>query len=164
MLWQKLLIERPLQVLRLLWANRGAAHSTLTEKITWRKVVFVAALLVAAIAIAQMFSLDLAFLMAGDIAFYCEIAAAMMFVAVRGHIRQSVHTAKLALTHGMRRARTWRRRYPSARRRRDITGPTAGDKGADDDGGWSSKSPDFALQSWVKLRLREAGTGATVWA
>jgi hypothetical protein len=134
--------------------------SALPEKITWRKVVFVAALLVAAIAIAQAFSLDLAFLMAGDIAFYCEIAAAVMFVAARGYVRQSVHTAKLALSHAMRRARIWCRRYTSARRRRDIKGPTAGDEGTDDDGGWFLKSPGFALRPRAKLyQCSDSGVG-----
>lgn len=144
-LWQKLLIEWPVQVLRFLWANRGASLSTLTERITWRKVVFVAALLIAAITFAQVFTLDLALLFAGDMAIYCELAAAVTFIVARGHIRQSVHAAKLALTHTMRRARIWCRRSTSARRRRDIKGPTAGDKAADDDGGWLLNWPGFTF-------------------
>ena len=107
---------------------------------------FAAVLLVAAYAFAQVFSLDLAFLMAGDVAFYCEIAGAVMFVVVRGHIQQSVHTTKLALTHTMRRALFWCRRLTSSRRRRNIKGPTANDKGADDDGGWLPQLQGFALQ------------------
>lgn len=146
MLWQKLLVEWSVQIWRLLWANtnRSTPLSALLEKITWQRVVFVAALLVAAIAFAQIVSLDVAFFMAGDVALYCEIAAAVMFVVVRGHIRQSVHTAKLGLTHAMRSARIWCRRGTRARRRRAIKGPTA--NGADDDGGWLPQSPAFALQ------------------
>ena len=128
-LWQMLLVEWPLQVWRSLRADGSASLSALLGKISWRKVVFVAALLVATIAITQMFSLDLAFLMAGDIAFYCEIAAAVMFVAARSQLRQSVHTDKLALTHAMRRLRVRRRRYTGARRRRNIKGPVASDAG-----------------------------------
>jgi hypothetical protein len=146
MMWQKFLVEWPLQVWRLLWANRGTPLSALHGKITWQKVVFVAALLVAAVALAQMFSLDLAFLMAGDIAFYCEIAGAVMFVVVRGHIRQSVRTTKLALTDAMRRARIWCRRSAGARHRRSLKGPTTRDKGTDDDGGWLPQLRGFALQ------------------
>jgi hypothetical protein len=144
-LWQKLLIEWPVQGLRFLRANRGASLSALTEKINWRKVVFVAALLIAAITFAQVFTLDLALLFAGDMAVYCELAAAVTFIVARGHIRQSVHAAKLALSHTMRRARIWCRRSTSARRRRDIKGPTAGDKGTDDDGGWLPNLPGFGL-------------------
>jgi hypothetical protein len=146
MLWQKLLIEWPLQFLRQLWANRDMPLPALLRNITWRRVVFVAVLLVAAYAFAQAFSLDLAFLMAGDVAFYCEIAGAVMFVVVRGHIRQSAYTAKLALTHAMRRARIWCRRSMSARHRRTLKGPNASNKGADDDGGWLPELQGFALQ------------------
>jgi len=146
MLWQKLVVEWPLQVLRQLWANRDTPHPVLLRKITWQKVVLGAVLLVAAYAFAQAFSLDLAFVMAGDVAFYCEIAAAVMFVVVRGHIRQSIHTAKLGLTDAMRRARIWYRRSTRARRRRNIKGQTGSDKGADDDGGWLPGFPGFALQ------------------
>ncbi len=130
MLWQKLLVEWGAQIWRLLWT--GAPLSALLEKITWQRVVFVAALLVAAIAFAQIVSLDVAFFMAGDVALYCEIAAAVMFVVVRGHIRQSVHTAKLGLTHATRRALIWCRRGTRARRRRAIKSPTS--NGTDDDG------------------------------
>jgi hypothetical protein len=146
MLWQKFLIEWPVQIWRLLWTNRGAPLSALLEKITWRRVVFVAALLVAAAAFAQIVSLDMAFFVAGDIAFYCEIAATIMFVVVRGHIRQSVHTAKLTLTHATRRVRIWCRRSMRARRQRHIKGPTASDKGSDDDDGWLPELRGFALQ------------------
>jgi hypothetical protein len=144
-LWQKLLIEWPVQGLWFLWANRGASLSALTEKITWRKVVFVAVLLIAAITFAQVFTLDLALLFAGDMAVYCELAAAVSLIVARGHIRQSVQAAKMALTNTMCRARIWCRRSTSARRRRDINGSTAGDKGADDDGGWLPNFPGFAL-------------------
>jgi uncharacterized membrane protein len=147
MLWQKFLVEWPLQFLRLLWANRHTPLPALLRKITWQKVVFFAVLLVAAYTFAQVFSLDLAFFMAGDVAIYCEIASAVMFVVVRGHIRQSVHTAKLSLTYAMRRARIWCRRGMSARRRRIIKGPTTSGKGADDDGGWLPELRGLALQS-----------------
>jgi hypothetical protein len=146
MLWQKLAVEWPLQFLRQLWANRDTPLPVLLRKINWQKVVLGVVLLVAACAFAQAFSLDLAFLMAGDVALYCEIAAAVMFVVVRGHIRHSVHTAKLGLTDAMRRARIWRRRSTGARRRRTIKDQTGSDKGADDDGGWRPKFPGFAFQ------------------
>lgn len=145
LLWQKFLIEWPVQFGRQLWANRRAPLPVLFEKITWRKVVFVVALLLAVAAFAQIVSLDLAFFAAGDVALYCEIAGAVMFVVVRGHVRQSVHTAKLALTRAMHRGRAWCRRCTSARRRRTIKVPAARDKGADDDGGWLPKLPQFAF-------------------
>jgi hypothetical protein len=143
MFLHNLLIESLAQAWRLL----AAPPSTLLEKITWRKVVFFAALLVAAAALAQIASLDMAFFVAGDIAFYCEIASALMFVVVRGHIRQSVHTAKLALTHTIRRARIWWRHSMRARHRRNTKHPTARDTGTDDDGGWLPELGEVALQS-----------------
>jgi hypothetical protein len=121
--------------------------SALLGKITWQKIMFVAALLAAAIIFSQVFTLDMALLMAADVAFYCEIAAAVMFVVVRGHIRHSVRTAKLALAQATRRAQIWCRQLTSARRRRNIKGPTANDKGADDDGGWFAKLAGLALQT-----------------
>lgn len=142
MLWQKLVIEWPLQVWRALWAGEAAS---LSAKISWRKVVFVAALLVATIAFAQFLSLDLAFFMAGDVAFYCEITAAVMLIVVRGHIRHSVQSAKLALMRALRRTRIWYRRSASARSRH-IKRPTMRDKGTDDDGGWLPGFPELALQ------------------
>ena len=133
------------QCLRALWSGIGKPSAVL-EKITWRKAVFVAALLIAAIAFAQIVSVDFAFFLAGDIAFYCEIAAAVMFVVVQGHIRQSVQTARRRLNHAARRARAWRRRGLSARRRRDAKPHAARDKGADEDGGWL---PQFGLACGV---------------
>ena len=136
-----LLIEFLAQLWRTLWSP-----FTLLEKIRWRKVVFIAALLVATIAFAQIVSLDMAFFVAGDIAFYCELTAAIMFVVVKGHIRQSVLTTKLTLIRAMRRTRIWYRRSMRARRRHSIKGPTARGKRADDDGGWLPELQGFALQ------------------
>jgi hypothetical protein len=154
MLWQMLPVEWPLQVWRSLGANGGATLSAMRGKITWRKVVFVAALLVAAIAFAQVFSLDVAFFMAGDVAFYCEIAAAVMLVVVKGHIRHSVQTAKLALAHAMPRARIGYWRSTGARHRRNIKGPTASDKGADDEGGWLPEPRRFPAWPCTKPQLQ----------
>jgi hypothetical protein len=144
--WQKLFVEWPLQFLRELWANRTAPLPFVMRKIAWRKVVFFAVLLVAAYGFAQVVSLDMAFLMAGDVAFYCEIASAVMFIVVRGRIRQSVYAARLALTHAMRRTRIRYRRSLGARRRRIIKGSTVRDKAADKDGGWYPELPGLALQ------------------
>jgi hypothetical protein len=144
--WLYLLVEWILKVLRRLWADRGEPLSVLLRKITWQKVFFAAVLLIAAYAFAQVFSLDLAFLMAGDVAFYCEIAAAIMFMTVRGHVRQSVHTARLELAQVMRRARIWYRQLARARGRRNTKVPAVRDKGADDDGGWLPQLQGFALQ------------------
>jgi hypothetical protein len=148
MLWQKLVVEWPLQFLRALWANRAMPLPALLRKITWRKLVFVAVLLAATYTFAQVLSLDLALFMAGDVAFYCEIAAAVMFIVVKGHIRQSARTAKLSLTHAIGRTRIWCRRSMRARRRRTIKGRTTGNK-ADDDGGWFPQLPGLALQPQV---------------
>lgn len=66
----------------------------------WQKLLFVMVLLVATWACLQVFTLDMALLMAGDVAAYCEIAAAVMFMA-----------ARLELAGAMHRARVWCRRF-----------------------------------------------------
>jgi hypothetical protein len=72
----------------------GLRLSILRNQITLRRMVFAAVFLVAVIAFAQLLTLDAALLMAGDIAFYCEIASAVMLIAARGHLRHLVHRTK----------------------------------------------------------------------
>ena len=136
--WQKLTIDWPCRLGDWLWANIWVPLSTLPRQITFRRIVFLAALLVAAVALAQFLTLDAAFFMAGDIAFYCEIVSAVMLIVVRGHTRHAFQLSKMALGRVTRRAMSWCRRSIGARRRRGAARPALGDTGSDDDGlaGW----------------------------
>jgi hypothetical protein len=137
-LWQKLTVDWPCTLGDWLWANIAVPLSTLPRQFTLRRVVYLAALLVAAAALAQIFTADIAITMAGDIAFYCEIASVVMFIVVRGHIRQVVHVVRLALNRAVRRGTLWCRQRVGTRRHRSGRKPTAGDARSDDDGaaGW----------------------------
>ncbi|HEX4028634.1 MAG TPA: hypothetical protein VHX18_13520 [Rhizomicrobium sp.] len=132
--WQRLTVEWPCRLGDWLWANIAVPLSTLPRQMTLRRAIFLAALLVAAIALAQLFTVDVAFYMAGDIAFYCEIASAVMFIVVRGHIRGFAHVAIAMLKQATRRAAVWYRKSVGARRQRGAKKPALGDTGSDDDG------------------------------
>ena len=134
-MWQKLTIDWPCALGDWLWANVWMPLTTLPRQLTWRRVVFLAAFLVAAWAMLQLFSIDMAFLMAGDIAFYCELLSAVALIVVRGRIRHVADMARLVLIHAARRATGWLR---GARRPRSARKPVARDAGSDDDGaaGW----------------------------
>ena len=89
-----------------------------------------AAFAVAVIALGQFLTIDLALFMAGDIAFYFEIASVVMLIVVRGHIRHHVQMTKLALRQMMRRGAIYYRRGIGTRRRRGMRKPFSG--GSDD--------------------------------
>jgi hypothetical protein len=133
-LWQKLMVDWPCRLGDWLWANIAMPFFTLPRQMTLRRIVFVAAFAVAAIGLAQLLTLDGALFMAGDIAFYFEIASAVMLIVIRGHIRLAVQVAKIALARGVRRAVAWNRGRIGARRRRDAARPAMRDAGSDDDG------------------------------
>lgn len=133
-LWQKLTIDWPCLPGDWLLANIWVPLATLPHRLTMRRIVFVVVLLVAAVALAQLVTADAAWFLAGDLAFYCEIASAVAFIVVRGHVRQSVHAAKAALKDATRRVAAWCRRSIGAGRQRGAKKPVLGDAGSDDDG------------------------------
>ena len=63
------------------------------EGITFRKIVLLIGIILLAAMMAQMFSLDLAFLFAGDLMAYFELFAIVTMIAVRGHVRLSLRIA-----------------------------------------------------------------------
>ncbi len=133
-LWQKLSIDWPCALGDWLWANIAVPLSSLPRQLTFRRIVFLAALLLATWALLQLFTIDMAFMMAGDVAFYCEIASAVMLIAVRGHISHAARMARTVLQSAARRAVAWQRQKFGARRRRSIRLPAHRDVDADDDG------------------------------
>ncbi|HVW74593.1 MAG TPA: hypothetical protein VHC39_13215 [Rhizomicrobium sp.] len=131
-LWRQLTIDWPCRLGDWLWANIAVPLSTLPRQLTFRRIVYLAALLVAVAALAQVFTIDMAFFMAGDVAFYCEITSAVMLIVARGHISHAFHMAKAALRSAARRAATWYRHGPGARRQRGSARPVRRDADGDD--------------------------------
>lgn len=142
-LWQKLTVDWPCRLGDFLWANIAVPLSTLPRQLTFRRIVFLAALLVATAALAQVFTIDMAFFMAGDVAFYCEIVSAVMLIVVRGHIGHAAGMTKTMLLTAARRAASWRRQRFGARRPRSIRAPVRRDVDADDEGA-AAWRPAFA--------------------
>jgi hypothetical protein len=150
-LWQKLTIDWPCAVGDWLWANIAVPTLGAREQLTFRRVIYVAALIMAVMAFAQISSLDLAFWAAGDVAFYCEIASAVMFVVVKGHARQLLQATLRKLRTGAMRASLVMRRHAGAmrqrrnanalRRKRGVTNP---EKSDDKPAAWSGALYSFA--------------------
>jgi hypothetical protein len=70
-----------------LWLNLVARLRPIVEKVRFRRIVFLAAVIVVAIAFSQVITIDLAVIWVMDTAFYLEIASAVVIVAVTGHIQ-----------------------------------------------------------------------------
>ena len=64
------------------------------EGLTFRKIMLVVGIFLLAGGLAQMFSLDLAFLMAGDLMAYFELFALVSMIAARSHIQLLVRVSK----------------------------------------------------------------------
>ena len=64
------------------------------EGLSFRKIMLVVGIFLLAGGLAQMFSLDLAFLMAGDLMAYFELFALVSMIAARSHIQLLVRVSK----------------------------------------------------------------------
>jgi hypothetical protein len=98
-LWWKLSVDWPCAAHRWLWIHLA---KPLLEQLSFRRMIFLAAVTLLVIGAAQIgfAPSEFTFLWAGDTAFYFEIASAVMFLAVRGHVGQMVriigHRLRLA--------------------------------------------------------------------
>ena len=137
-LWQKLTIDWPCALNGWLWANLAVPLLASLERLTFKRVIYLAALTLAIIAFVQIVSIDVAFIWAGDAVFYLELASAVMFFTVRGHAGQSfrliiqkMRTALLRVSAAMRRYGARQRRNANALRRK--IGSLGGNR-SDDEG------------------------------
>jgi len=64
------------------------------ERLTFRKIAVLVGIFLLAAVIAQVFSLDVAFLFAGDLMAYFELFAIVGMIAVRGHVRLLLQLSK----------------------------------------------------------------------
>ncbi|GAB2537490.1 hypothetical protein [Rhodanobacter koreensis] len=136
-LWRKLTIDWPCALGDWLWLNLVVAVAIFLGQLTFRRVVLFAGLLILTIAFAQIASIDFAFVFAGDMMFYFEIASAVVIVATRGHVRRAMNVAaqvghnslqRLASTL-LRRGRRERRKASAVKR----TGCSGGTGQSDDE-------------------------------
>ena len=131
-LWQKLTIDWPCVLSNWLYANLVVPLLASLERLTFKRVVYLAALTLAIIAFAQIVSIDLAFMWAGDAVFYLELASAVMFFTIRGHAGQSfrliIQKMRAALLHASAAIRRYggavrqRRNANALRRKREESG------------------------------------------
>jgi hypothetical protein len=86
--WWKLTVDWPCALGDWLWAYLVMPLLASLERLTFKRVIYLAALTLTIIAFAQIVTIDLAFMWVGDAVFYLEIASAVMLYAARGHARQ----------------------------------------------------------------------------
>jgi hypothetical protein len=119
-LWQKLTIDWLCMLGDWLWANLVLPLKAGLDRLTFKRVVYLAALMLAFYAFAQIVSFDLAFVWAGDTAFYFEIASAVMLFAARGYARQTAHMITQKIRAAARSAADSLMRTFGARQRRNA--------------------------------------------
>lgn len=136
-LWQKLSIDWLCALGDWLWIHLAVPVRAGCRQVTMRRVIYVAALIAAIIVLRQVVTIDVAFLMAGDFAFYFELMAAVAFIAVRGQAHQMLYLARHKLAAAaartamvLRRLGNRQRRNANALGRKPGDSPRADDEGA----------------------------------
>jgi hypothetical protein len=67
------------------------------KRLTFRRIVWFAGILLVTMAFAQFFTIDVAFMFAGDAMIYFEVFALVGLIAVRGHLRVALDLARQRL-------------------------------------------------------------------
>ncbi|MDB5733888.1 MAG: hypothetical protein JWN16_525 [Alphaproteobacteria bacterium] len=75
----------------------------LRDRISFRRIIILAGILLLTAAFAQAFSLDVAFMFAGDAMVYFELFAFVSMVVLRGHIRLVLEVSRQRLRQVRRR-------------------------------------------------------------
>lgn len=117
-LWRKLTVDWPARFGDWLWELLVVEAVRRLEMLTFRRMFFLALLVVAAVGLAQIASLDVAFLLAGDVALYLEALTIVTLVAARGHIVQAACAGYRAAKHAVLRRSVLLRHH--IRRRRSV--------------------------------------------
>ena len=151
--WRKWSYEIPLAFSDALWDICVVQFAAFLDRLTLRKVIEFVAILILALAFAQTFPIDIAFLFAGDTLMYLEFLVAIRLAAGRVHLLEFLRFALRITQLALQRLRTsvqqaairlarWREQRlapPSAkpRRRKDTA-----DEEPDFDGAF--RTPAFA--------------------
>ena len=141
--WWKLTVDWPCALGDWLWAYLVVPLLVQLERLTFKRVIYLAALTLAIYAFAQVATIDVAFVMAGDTVFYLEIASAVMFFVVRGHVRQSLHMIGEKTRTAVRRATALMRRYGDTVRQRRNANALRRKRGD------SPESSDDGATAWI---------------
>jgi hypothetical protein len=143
-LWWKLTVDWPCALHRWCWAYLAMPLLAQLERMTFKRVIYLAALTLVIIALVQVVTVDVAFMWAGDTVFYFEVASAVMFFAFRVHARQMVRvighkmraTAR-RLTAGLKRYSRTVRQWRNANAMRRRNGASHPKRSDDEPTGWT---------------------------
>ena len=136
-LWHKVVIEQLGALGDRLWANLVATLVAFLDRLTLRRVVLFAGLVVFAMAFASVFTADVAIIFAGDMMLYFDIATAVMLIVARRHLQHALPVVADAIRKFLRNLSNVPRRHRSRQRRKAIAtrhkGGTEGPKQPDDE-------------------------------
>ncbi len=125
--WRKWSHEIPLAFSDALWEVCVVQFAAFLDRLTLRKVIEFVAIFVLALAFAQTFPIDIAFLFAGDTLMYLEFLVAIRLAAGRMHLQEflrfALRLAQLAL-RGLRAAVRQSALHLARRRERRISTPS----------------------------------------
>ena len=124
--WRKWSYEIPLAFSDALWEVCVVQFAAFLDRLTLRKAIEFVAIFVLALAFAQTFPIDIAFLFAGDTLMYLEFLVAIRLAAGRMHLQEflrfALRFAQLAL-RGLRTAIRQSALHLARRRERRIPTP-----------------------------------------
>ena len=100
--WRKWLYEIPLAFGDALWEVLVVQFADFLSRLTLRRVLEFVAIAMLAIAFAQTFPIDLAFLFAGDTLMYLEIVVIVRLAAGRQHFQEMLRIAARLARFAMR--------------------------------------------------------------
>jgi hypothetical protein len=141
--WQKKIMDRLCALGDFLRTHLVAAIAGFLDRLTFRRIMFIAGLVVLAIGFAQIFTLDTAILFAGNMMVYFDLAALVALIVARQHLQQIVPFAAAAirrialnLLNILRRAGSRQRRNANALRRKE--GADGLKQSDDEPAGWGT--------------------------
>jgi hypothetical protein len=132
-LWRKLTFEWPLVLSDWLWVYLGAPLLARLEQLTFRRLVYLAALTLFLIAFLQYFALGDALLFAGDSVLYLEVVFAVTFLAVRVRVLLTLRIVAQKIRAAVQGVMVPRRRYGRIIRQMRRDRGTGGPKDSDDE-------------------------------
>ena len=91
--WRKWTYELPLAFSDMLWDVCVVQFAAFLDRLTLRKAIEFVAIVILALAFAQTFPIDIAFLFAGDTLMYLEFLIAVRLAAGRMHLREALRFA-----------------------------------------------------------------------
>lgn len=146
--WRKWTYELPLAFSDALWDICVVQFAAFLDRLTLRKVIEFIAIVILALAFAQTFPIDIAFLFAGDTLMYLEFLIAIRLAAGKLHLLEflrftfrltqlAMRTLRTSLRQSATRFVRWREQRPTREAK-----PRRISKSADDDpafgGAWSA--------------------------